>query len=431
MKQKLSFFFYFFIVLNFLKLNFAISQILERKTISRKEDPIIVQGKYLKKLLGARIKNLCVYSFIEGKFSPIPFQIDKKDEDGNYIFENKNENLEFYDELVFCVKDTGDRISKEIWPQNCIEGLEIEIKDPLTLQKSWAYILYFKEEPEKSNIDYVKYFSEKEIIETTNYIVGFAPDNPILIENLTIKKEGGGDGENKADRFKVRFRAKTYFGFSIKASEEDIESTITGVIDGPVRVIRRIKSVLNIYKIFKSPSAESLQIYYYNFFEFPVVLNIPFNINEVFLSANLRVSFESKEPTKRIFYNTHNKNGYFLDGEMTEDEKKLDRSPYSWCAVKEETGGCWITRLIIKNANSFFPSLYYLDDKNIFDPPENFPGQIGNVGYELSNFEKIKKGILQLKSIMYNLPKYSVGDEIEILNIIDHPLQIDVKLKFL
>jgi hypothetical protein len=412
--------------LELFKFCFGFCQILEKKTLSRSEDPVIVSAKYLKEMLNKKIKNLCLYSYRDGKFSPIPFQIDKKDENGNYIFsENKKDVLEPYDELVFEVKDTGDRISKENYGE--LEGLEIQIEDPLNFEKSWVYLLLFEKEPVKSEIDYVKYHEQEEKIETTNYIVGFSQDNPILIENLTIKKEGGGDGENKADRFKVRFRAKTYFGISIKTCEEDIESRITGIIDGPIRVIRRIKSVLNFYRIFRSPSGESLQIYYYNFFEFPVVLYFPFDVNEIFYKGCFRVTFESKEPTKRIFYNSNNKKGYFLDGVMSEEEKNLNLSPYKWCAVKEETGGAWITQLLLENQSLISPSLYYVDDKNIPDPPENFPGQIGNVGYEINNFEKIKKGFLRLKSIMYNLKNYSLGDEKKVLDILENPILIKVR----
>ena len=56
-------------------------------TLDRGEDPIIVTGSSLPVFVGKPIDELVLYSYAEGSWSPIPFQIDERTNDitGTYV----------------------------------------------------------------------------------------------------------------------------------------------------------------------------------------------------------------------------------------------------------------------------------------------------------------------------------------------------------
>lgn len=70
MKRGYKFLFTAFIILSSL----AIAS--EKKSITRTEDPVVMKGAELKEMLGALPEVLCLMTFENGVFKPIPFQID-------------------------------------------------------------------------------------------------------------------------------------------------------------------------------------------------------------------------------------------------------------------------------------------------------------------------------------------------------------------
>ena len=113
----------------------------------------------LEGLLGKKLSHLRLYSFVEGSFRQVPYQIDEWTEDGFLVMDQgpdqngelANGILDGQDMLVFMARDAGDRVSRDLWPQGAGQGIEIEILDPSTGGKGWCYLLHFPESaPETS-----------------------------------------------------------------------------------------------------------------------------------------------------------------------------------------------------------------------------------------------------------------------------------------
>lgn len=409
------------------------SQILTQRTVKREFDPIIIQGFHLKLFLGKKIANMRVYAFSNNNFYPVPYQIDEKDKDGDYIFDwgrkTNYENKGIFDEndeLVFMARDLGDKTDPALYIKGFEIFSEINVCDPQTLERGWIYVLYFASSvPDESPIDYVNYLPEEEKVIAKTYTVKFQKDIPTIISELATTKEGGGKDKNIIDRLKIRFLGKTFFGLVVKVNEDNFVSETIAARDGKVRVIRRTKSKVIFYKIIPSPSAISDNIFYFSHFEFPFIVNLEFDVSNIFTKASLRVTTECNTPSRK-FYNTHNLEGVNIDGMMSDNEINLNFSPYTWsCIAKEEEDdkSAWLNRIIIQTNAPVQPQLYYMDDINVPDPPETFPGQLGNVGYTLDNFQWLKKGVHKFTSILYSLPKYEIGDEKIYLDMLDNPLK--------
>ncbi len=71
-------------------------------------------------------------------------------------------------------------------------------------------------------------------------------------------------------------------------------------------------------------------------------------------------------------------------------------------------------------------SLYYMDDRELSDPPESEPGQSPGFGYEI-DITNIRKGTYSFAVYTFAPQRYCQGDEKAYLNILEHPLQVTVR----
>lgn len=410
-------------------------------TTPRQWDPVVVSGEKLSALSGKSINNIRVYSFRDGKAAPIPFQIDERDEEGSLVFplgpkptsDTDNGLFDKNDELIFMSMDSGGKAEATSFPAGYSHVVEISVTDPLNASRSVVYALYYeKNPPERSAVDYVSISSDGSRVEARNFLMSFSDEAPIGFDSLAITPAGGGNGKNSVDSLKIRVKTVLRFmKVPINKSEADFESELVAFVDGPVRVVRRTLNRMVIFWKIATPNSVIDNVFYFNSFEFPTEIFVPFDIGLLASEFRFRISTDGNENQNgKIFINEHNPGGVVLDGKMTEKEQKLNISPYKWSVVysnEEGNTGAWINRLDYDANLEAVPSLYYVDDIKAEEPPENIPGQFGAMGYDVGKMETVKKGIWRITSRMYNKPKYFSGDEKLFLNILDHPLQVETK----
>ncbi len=411
------------------------AKVVKRKNLKRKYDSVTVQGDLLRSFIGKPVDKLRVYGFIDGKFQPVPFQLDERDAQGNYILDKGTKNgksgqhsaLENNDELVFMAWDTGDQISAKEFPAGVQASAEIEVRDPDTGENAFVYLLLFDSPPPLSPVDYVHYDEKSGVVDAYYYAVKYSEDAPIVFDSMYTKKQIGGDGKNIIDRLKIRFWAKLVLGLRLTKNEEDFKTALLGYKDGPVRVIRSTTSELTFYGIFKSPSAVGYEYFYGNYFYIPLEINFPFDVKDVFADATVRLTTEMAPGVTGVYYNSNNTKGVTVDGKMSEEEKNINKEPFTWAVVQSNVPGnttAFLNMPIIRENVPVKPNLYYMDDDSIPDPPEKYPGQRGNLGYELDNFQWLKKGAHRLGSVLFALPDFHLGDEVQFVNIMEKPLKV-------
>jgi len=412
----------------------------QQKTIKRTTDPIVISGAQLSQFDGVRIGNIRVYAESGGKLTPIPYQIDERKPDGdlafplgpNPSFDEDKGTFDRNDEILFMTKDLGGKADSNHYPDGVDKNVEVLISDPLTKEEGWAYIFALSAPPPSSDIDYVSCDKACNTVKALHYENVFTRDARIGFDELAITKAGGGTGKNLIDRLKIRAKTGTkIIPITIRKNEGDCVSELIAYIDGPVRVIRRTKNQMFLFWKIPTPAAFIDNVYYYNYFLWPTVVDVPFHVNKLLKNCEFLVVTDGNSNSKgRIFINSNNLEGVVMDGKMSEEEKNLDLSPYNWsvvyCTKEGDTGG-WMNRLIYDTTIEVQPMLFYLDDKMVKEPPEHEKGYFGAIGYDLKKMETLRSGTWELTSIMYNIPAYRPGDEVEYLNIIDHPIEVKVK----
>lgn len=437
--KKLGRFFYFTVVA-FTCIWMLLPPVTHAGPLNRTADVVIVNGEELPAVTGRPLDQVGLYAVAGGSLLPVPFQIDQRNEEGDLVFPNgeatssdPDPTFDSDDELLFMVRDAGEKADAAALPADALAAAEIMVTDPVDGGTAYAYAVAFGSTAVKSDVDYVRYDPARNTIYAKNYTMGFSEEAPIAIGHLSLTPEGGGNNTNQADRLKVRFYAKLSVGdFEIKKDENGFTSKVIAWIDGPIRIVRRTKNRQTLFWKIPTPSAILDNIYYGNAFEFPTRVDLPFDVDTFLKNPTFRVSTDSLcSIPGRIWMNEKNPEPVAIDGVMSEGEKSLNKRPYKWMIVAqtaEGTKGAWMNRLLYdKHATPAVPLLYYNDDMSKPDPPETEPGQCGNVGYELENLEKVEKGVLNLTSIMYNIPDFDKSKIERYLNILDKPLQLKVK----
>lgn len=222
---------------------------LEPASLARGEEPLELEAGELPELLGlAPGRGYGVFAWDEGEFVPVLTQVDERGpKDGLFEEDDRPDELDANDLLIFMQEDVGDRVGREVWLEGAAPWrYELELADPIH-DDAFGWVYVFLGDSLSAGVDggrsggevddYVHLVSfDPFTIESDRYLERFAPGNPALLVDLVVGEELGGNGQDLYDR--VKYRAKT--GPLLPwLTENDGWVTYKGrsPIDGPVRVV--------------------------------------------------------------------------------------------------------------------------------------------------------------------------------------------------
>jgi hypothetical protein len=374
----------------------------ETRTLDRREDFILWTGEQVPALIGAEVKDLHLYACGPSGLRPVPFQADKRDSEGRYVFPNeKSRNpardgarLDQNDEMVFMAKDAGDRCPESAWPEAAAKGVEIELADPLDQGRAWVYLFDRSGAKAPETADYVRYRieSEEEYIRGEQYEIG-QKIGVTYYDWLRIRKPDGSWSPDVLNRTKVGLKARLLnVGIPINVPEKDMKAVTLGVIDGPVRVIRDELDLVKIKTISLEWATEAFYTYYANGHISPMEADIPLNLHKLFLDINFYWAMDLNETlVGSTFRNQANPKGVVLDGKA---HSSLDtKSDAAYFAVSGPQGGL-VDALIFDQSLSQLlrPTTLVREELANPDAPEEHPGQL-LVGYWVKSSGNLPKGV--------------------------------------
>jgi len=252
----------------------------EAKTLKREMDPVVMTGVQCQALAGSPIDRYGLYALRKGILDPVPFQIDEVDGSGRVVLthghgKGKDSDKGLFDsndQLVFMATDTGDRLLQPaLLPQAAAGCAEIAVTDPLTGEGGWVYLVLFPAQPPGSAVDYVRYEPDDLKVAARNYIAQFDRRFPASAERYGFGKTIGGDETDIIDRVKIRIHMKLVVSFN--KTEEDMVVNEIGYIDGPVRVIVRARTTMNLVLGIPATRTVGDTIYYYSYADFPLIID--------------------------------------------------------------------------------------------------------------------------------------------------------------
>jgi len=261
------------------------ASVLQTKTWTRNELPLIVKAEAIPVLDGETIAEYYLWAYRDGNWEQVVFQVDEMAENTgwegytpnpfwNYFIWDDIDNgsdpqagnglFSAEDEIVMMGDGLGDQVSTDEWPANVptdFDRLELRFTDVLHPgDQGWVYLFHDVTSPVWTTEDYVNWIDQEgteKTVEATGYSMKYASNSPgdwvnsLAIEDLKISTENGGDNTDLWDTQKYSGRVydsripfcqtlpfiETYF--------QDMNSYrpdyVWGVKDGPVRVIRQYR----------------------------------------------------------------------------------------------------------------------------------------------------------------------------------------------
>lgn len=419
---------------------------VEPKSIAREHDPVKIVGSSLPRFLEASIGQCRLYAVKDRMFVPIPFQIDEVDAEGLYVLPHgKRPNrdrgkrdgrrereglIDDNDELVFMARDLGDRALEPAALPGATRSAEIEVVDPVTGGKGWAYLFSFPDPPAPSSRDYARFAPREDRVHAEFFTLGYSPVKDLVYTDfLAVTPAAGGNGENLIDRMNIRFTASILIrSITFSRHEDDFTSEIIAYKDGAVRVMRRVGNHMRLVLGLRSPEVIAYSVYYRDAIESPNTFHLPMDMKTVVKRVDFCGATDYRRGCKGMtFYTSGVPEGVAVDGRMSEREKELDRSDYEW-TVLAGPQGAMMSRLWLSPsfAEVMGKKLHYVDDASALNKPEADPGQFPTIGYLPTNLLELKKGDYFYNVHVYFPPQYSPGDEKKFLCILDHPLQVSI-----
>ena len=410
------------------------------KTLKRKPDPVLMEGKWLPEFLGTTIKNLRLYRLGDEEFIPIRFQVDEKTADGDWIlpYGKKNNRLESngqldgQDIILFMAKDAGDRARETDQLPEALKVIEIMLQDPEDQGQGWVYLALFGDKPPPlcPLPDYVIYDTENEILSSrctrAQYLVIDDDLHTSFYIHHSIPPSAGGSGLNLVDRLKFRVEIRFLFNLiPIELNEEMLGSDLIAYIKGPIRVFRRYEQFVKLpFGLRAVKSLVDIELYE-SLSMVPIDIQIPKGINRVVSSATIQYGTDySPTAIGSFFKNNENEHVMTVDGTISDAEKNFISTQDRW-RIFYGTHGTLMTRTIFPPEMLEWAEIRqgYKDDLESPNPPERYPGSLGYAFTEIHS-TNVRSGGYRFFLEFSFPPFYKPGDELAYLNIRDYPLEI-------
>ncbi|MHB8474317.1 MAG: hypothetical protein ACYDC8_16010 [Gammaproteobacteria bacterium] len=386
--------------------------------------PIVLKGENLPGLEGTAIDNIYLYALHEGGLTPIPYQIDRKDKNGLFQFDhdaggNKRYVFDKNDECVFMAADLGQRADSLPNKLSQNAAVEIEIMDPKTGKRGWVYALVIEQSPpKKSSRHYVSYHRDTDVVESSIYRIGFGKDKPMLITEFSwMDPETGAYSPNLIDTMKIR-HSGNLLGAAFLRTESDYLSKLVDVKVGPVRVIRRTANKVRILWYLRTPTINIDYIHYGNYFEADTIIDVPFPVGWFFSNLVTTTTIDGNNAAglpQGTIYGGVRQQGMLVDGIMSEEEKHFNETERATDFVLANKYGTMVVGQAFEKGFPIRSRVSLIDDVNALDPPERIPGQFGNVGFYMTNWEKMDTSLHHLVVRIFISKEHSVPGSLELL----------------
>lgn len=384
--------------------NLGYTQVQDYNTLDRPYESRVVKGSGLTKFDGSPLEQLHLYAYHSetNSWKPIPFQFDELGADQYYS--DGDGLLNERDELVFMVRDLGDRVTSDNWIDN-IEAqnnqrYEIVVYNhPELTQKGWAYLYKSSTITEKSSTGYMNYDPQQDKVTSTYYEAGFNANG--VLNDFVITTENGGNGIDILDRQKMRIGGLMGPGMEYEMNEDSIRKANIDYIAGPVRVIRRIRNNIIVAgdTLFKDLKITS------RFYPFSMQYSGHATFYEQQGVGLVRQSWDFNENAVGMTFHSTNNRDIPVDGQADGAlDDSLTHDALNWMMVTGNQGTVYAV-----NDLSFIGSsqrLYFWDNASgstgddTYDTGDN--KSYGDMGLIIKGYRI--KDILDFKTTVYFLP---------------------------
>jgi hypothetical protein len=245
------------------------------------------------------------------------------------------------------------------------------VTDPMDSSTKYAYIYTSSNLTKEFTENYVDFDPVTNVINATDYGLGFDDTLLGITDELRINTTIQGDDTDLLDRWKFRFQIPT-LPVPTQYDEDDLTYELVGLRNGPVRVILQVS--FSIEDLDVSATMKNTIFAYKSYSQTILTMNANTSLDFV------RISFDFLGSSIPMTYHDSNLNNLTIDG--ASDTPSSTDIPI-WTEVTGSHGTVIAVVNISEVAGTQF--LHYEDDSGTIDPPESEAGQYGNHGILVNN----------------------------------------------
>lgn len=228
--------------------------------------PIVITGKQIPNAARFPIATYRLFhTDANGTASPIPFQIDEINGDGDYVLDQGKDTtansgngiFDLQDELSFMGDDVGPLVEPKQWPTappNIIYEIKIAhpVANPMGPQVGAVYVgIFFNNPPGLSTKKYVVFNRAEALVHTSRYKYQFDPKNWLVAKSVQVAKSDKVPIEYEPVLDSTTFYMKgdmKYF-ITVEANHRSIDSELESWHSGPIRSIIRVSFYYRLLRL--------------------------------------------------------------------------------------------------------------------------------------------------------------------------------------
>jgi hypothetical protein len=351
-----------------------------------------------------------VYAFRDGTATPIPFQVDERDRRDHWADDEgpqpvRDDSPGIFDDndvIVFMNRDLGTQGDPAKLPKGAAKWLEVRV-GAQTSPIGFAYVGAFDSPPPllADLPDYAHYDAEADAVFADRYTVRFGGPLPTY---LALVNHRGEDGPNALNGVRAHGEARILAGlFRFERSEKDLEYSIQGWREGPVRAIRSAKYWIRLPLGFKARGRAEL-LFYRDFVEARARVNIRIPPRLIPADGWMTAYFDFHDFTNGRVVGPNGTLGEPIDGRMSEAKREFRRPPVRWAGLMLPSGQAFLLAVRLGGSLQRLDQRLYFEDSS--DPAHGKP----SFGFTLGGVNRLETGEQELSVNAMILDQASVGD---------------------
>lgn len=344
-----------------------------------------ISGAQLSAASAMALSRLSVMRVEKGRFVPVAYQFDEMDQKGMVWFEDSGFDLagsggklDATDQLLMMLTDAGPRAPQGLKPA---QG---EVITRLTVAHDCHFYLV-RDNSQRSDNYYVAHDIDSGETRTALYQLDVDPDNELNWHYLGYR---GYQGEGSIiDTLKMRMSAGVLSRFTrMTLDNHNLRPKRVGFSAGPIRSVMHLRTRVVLAGI-PVMTIQVQAMRYASHYEAHTYAKIPDLYRATLKEPEVSVTVDGNEQSGATVYTAN-----FVDSPVVVNGKPDDQTfagqtlsmDANWILFDSKRNFVLLTHLTVPDELMGTPlALIYQDDASLAVEPEQFPGQLPNLGYSL------------------------------------------------
>jgi len=359
---------------------------------------VVLTGEALAPLVNIPVQRLAFFRASAVGLSPITFQVDRRDEQGRYILD-RNEvdalghaSLTHGDEVVLRAADAGPRLHIQPPRSAPMNLVEFRLDDGTNGASGWVYASVSAKPATVADAAQIEYDLVSDVVSSADYQIRFNSRLPFLVDTFRWAQGTGNVwSPDLVDTMKIRHQGSFLGIIPFRRTQRDYQSRLVASKAGPLRVIRRTENRVRMLWRLKTPALYIDYVVMPGGFVMDTIIDIPFNVGLFFRDIETLTTVDWNHAATLPGLTAHAPDyphSLTIDGHMSQEKHDFNSVQSHRFAVVSTLGSIGVD-LEIPPGVPITPWLYLRDARGEADPPEDQPGQFGNIGFRTTGWERI------------------------------------------